>query len=94
MGTRVSIGLHWRRNLNLMISTCQKLDAICDFRLGLLVDKEVVAFEILIAICEDGCIFEVDGGGGCRVVVDDFVGGLGEKEVEMNVVFAGQTFQH
>jgi hypothetical protein len=28
------------------------------------------------------------------VVVDDLVGGFGEEEVEMNVVFAGQALQH
>lgn len=53
--------------------------------------EKVIALEVLVVIGQDGCIFEVNSGGCEGVIIDDFVGGFGKKEVKMNVVFTDQV---
>lgn len=74
------------------MSTCEKVDPIEDLIFILCVFEEVVAFEIVVVISVDGCIFEGERGGCGGVVEEYFVGGFGEEEVEVDVVLAGEVF--
>lgn len=77
-----------------MCITGQQVDAIIDLLLVECVPEEVVAFEVLIVVCEYDGVLEGDGGGGVGVVVDYFVDGLGEDEVEVDVVFLDEAGAH
>lgn len=67
------------------------MDAIIYFLFFEGIFEKVVAFEVLVAIGEDGRVLEVYCGRCAGVIIDDFVGGLCEKEVKMDVVFTGQV---
>ncbi len=89
--TRTEAILHSRRTLASERSTCEEVDSVVDFLLVERIAEEVVAFKVLIRICENDCIFECDGGRGDGVVVDHFGDGLGEEEVEVDIVLASEV---
>lgn len=70
--------------------TCQKLNTVINLILVKGIFEEVVAFEILVMVSKNDCVFEVDGGWGSGMVVNDFVGFACEEEIKIYVVFASE----
>jgi hypothetical protein len=66
--------------------TCEKLNPIKNLLFTLCIFEEVVAFEVIIVICENNCIFEGKGGRCDGMIEEYFVGWFSKEEVEMNIV--------
>lgn len=75
-----------------MVITCEQVDSIEYFRFIYAIFQEVVSFEVLIVICEDDVVFEVDEVGGNDMVVDNLIGDFGEEEIEVDIVFFVEVF--
>lgn len=91
MGIRTSTAQHCYRTLDKHPYTCEEIDAIEDLVFVDCIFEEVVAFEVLIIVCEDDTVFEIDGAGSDGLIEDDLVGRTREEEVKVDVVFTGQS---
>lgn len=89
-GTRIEEWRHHRKILNTWQITREEINAVKNLVLIECIFEKIVALKVLIAIGEDDSIFEVDGAGCEGMVIDDLVGGLGEKKIKVNVVFTSQ----